>query len=238
MTAVLGGAPVRRAGRALLHLGTLAVGACCVGAALLGALYAGPRVLPVALVSGAAAWALARSIRRLADAARPAGVAAPPPSNGVLVATAAALVVPFGTGIQVLGAAGAHLLLVAVGLLSVHGTVWIHRLDPGAVPAGRGGPAPLREDPADTCPPPELLRTLPLEDLVAEWHASGDQVHRSSAARRHAVVQWREAVLEEIRRRDPEGFDHWLCTGAAGAPERHLRAVADDTAPRPDESAC
>lgn len=236
MTAVHG-RPAGRLERSLLGLGRAVLGASYVAVALVGALYAGPPVLLVALGSGAAGWALARSVGRLVDSVRDRADDAGPPRPGVLaVAAAAALFVPFCLGVGELGAVGAYLLLAQVGLLSIRGTLWIHRLDAGARSAGASARTPLPEDQADSCPPHELLRTLSLDDLGAEWRATGGQVHRSSAAHRTAVVRWREAVLEEMRRRDPAGFDDWLFAGAADAPEGHLRAVADDTVPRPDES--
>lgn len=230
------GGPLRWLGRSLLRGGRAALATTYVAVALVGALYSGPRILLVALGSGAAGWAVVRSVGRLLASVGDRVDDPGPPRSGLLrVATATALFVPFCVGAGELGAVGGYLLLALVGLLSVRGTLWIHGLDAAARSAGAGAREPLPEDPAEAGRPHELLRTLPLEDLVAEWRATGGQVHRSSAARRHAVVRWREAVLEEIRRRDPAGFDEWLFAGAPDAPEGHLRAVADDPAPRPDD---
>ncbi|MGY1667661.1 hypothetical protein [Geodermatophilus sp. SYSU D00696] len=237
MIAAVAGAQVRRVARCLLRVGTLALATSSVGVALVGAVFTSPQGLLVALVFGAVGWAVAVSIGRLADSLDDrGGRAARPLSSGLPVATGAALFVPFCTGVRELGAVGAYLVLALVGLLSVRGTLWIHRLGTGVGPAAPGAREPLEEDTATACPPRELLRTLSLDDLVAEWRATGANVDRSSTGHRHAVVRWREAVLEEIRRRDPAGFDAWLFAGAADPPEDHLRTVADDPAPRPDES--
>lgn len=235
MVLPLDGAGTRRLGRRLLRAGTVASGAVSVGVALLGALYAGHRILLVVLVFGAVGWVVARSLRRLADSvsgrADGTGLSL---AGGLPTATGAALLVPFCTGIRELGAVGAYLALLLAGLLSVHGTVWIHRLDAGARPAGTGGSAPPDGDPG-RCPPQELLRRLTLEDLAAEWHATAGEVDRAPGVDRHAVVRWRDAVLEEIRRRDPVGFDEWLLSGAAGTPGGHVRAVPEEPAPRPED---
>ncbi len=220
------GARGRRLRRSLMRFITVVLGTSYVGVALLGVLYTDARaVVLVVLAFGGTGWVVTRSIRRVVDQARP------PLSYGLGVATGASLFVPFSTGVQELGTGGVYLLLVQIGMLSVLGTVWALDLDTWTEPDATAGSAPPCGDSAGRCPPRELLRTLPLDDLITEWRTTAGQAHPASTGHRHAVVRWREALLDEIERRNPTGFENWLLSGS----EHHIRADSGGPATRPDD---
>jgi hypothetical protein len=147
-----------------------------------------------ALVSACLAAGVARESRpgqqAVIDAAWKAGVA-----------TVAALLVLSGTA--VLG--GAVLTLVVAGLAAGTGTVvWLVRSSPrtsaSAVAAGGQPAAPL--------PPVSALST---EALGREWVRTTTALAGPLDARtREAIVVRRQQTLDELERRDPDGFARWL----------------------------
>ncbi|WP_075014979.1 hypothetical protein [Geodermatophilus obscurus] len=209
----------------------LAVGALVtsyVAVAMLGALYT-PLVtlLLLAPVLGALGAAVGRSVHRTVYRDFPETWTGAWPT-----AVAAALFVPFAAGVHALGEAGGHLVMVLVLLFSVLSTVWAHGLEIPHAPSRTTTepPRPATQQPEwpDGSSSHELLRALSVDDLIAEWRSSGEQLHPSSGAPRHTAVRWREALLEELRRRDPQGFDNWVLDGMRRGPEHHIAADPDD----------
>lgn len=211
-----------------MRLAAGALVASYVSVALLGALYTPPvTLLLLALVLGALGAAVGRSVHRTVYRDFPDTWTGAWPT-----AVAAALFVPFASGVHTLGEAGGYLVMVLVLLFSVLSTVWAHGL---AVPTApprttTGPPRPATQQPGSPDQPSshELLRALSVDDLIAEWRSSGEQLHPSSGALQHTAVRWREALLEELRRRDPQGFDKWLLDGMRRGPEHHIAANPDD----------
>jgi hypothetical protein len=146
-----------------------------------------------ALVSACLAAGVARESRpgqqAVVDAAWKAGVA-----------TVAVLLVLSGTA--VLG--GAALTLVVAGLAATGTVVWLVRSSPrtsASAVAAAGQPAvPL--------PPVSGLST---EALGREWVRTTTALAGPLDARtREAIVVRRQQTLDELERRDPDGFARWL----------------------------
>ena len=65
--------------------------------------------------------------------------------------------------------------------------------------------------------PPDEVAVLSTGDLGDEWlHTTAALAGRLDPATRQSLVDRREAVLDELERRDPDGFTRWL----AAAPTR------------------
>ena len=76
------------------------------------------------------------------------------------------------------------------------------------------------------------LGRLPIEALGREWVSTSAALGTPLDPRaRAAIVRRREAVLDELERRDPDGFARWLAAGPLSAtdPARYLRAGATGT---------
>ena len=127
-------------------------------------------------------------------------------------------------GVVVL-AGGAVAALVSVLTAAAWGAVWLRRVR-RARPAGRDGcdraprrgeasAAPLSlADRLDCSPTPVSL--LPISGLGSEWaRTTAALASRLEPAARQVVVRRRQEVLDELERRDPDGFAHWLAAGAA-----------------------
>lgn len=202
------------------------LGALYVSVALLGAL--GSSLLVtffVVPVSGALGAALARGVHR---ALHPHTEA--PLSIHLPAAVATGLFFPFVIGMEILGSVGGPVSVAIVVLGTLVSVGWAHRIaSDDTVPptaTGRG----LSD--ADLTSFRALLRALPLEELLHEWRWTGSKLR----ADRHVAAQLREALLEEIDRRDPEGFQRWLLDGLEQDPERYVRATDDnDIAGHPDD---
>jgi hypothetical protein len=131
--------------------------------------------------------------------------------------TAGVILVVAGVS-TVAGGAVATLVVVAAVLAGV-GVRWARSKRPSSA-HGRGRPAP-----ADVVRLPvgpsraEAGRLLPVETLTTR--ALGDEWLRTTAAlagrltpaARAALVKRREEALDELERRDPDGFERWLAAG-------------------------
>lgn len=221
--------------RVLVRLGRTALGVLYVGMALLGVLHLDPLTMLLtapffSVLVACLRWSIHQTLHSEAT-----------PSIELLLpaATVGALFAPFGAGVQLLGDRGGYLMLVLIGLLTVLGSHWLYRLE---VPTGRAAvedrSAPPPPRPAESAhhPPRELLQQLTLDDLADEWRRSGEPFHRTSPVDRRAAVEWRGALLDELERRDPQGFHDWVRSGMARGPERHLRAGRDGAPTGPDDS--
>lgn len=130
--------------------------------------------------------------------------------------TATAALLPFSYAVQALQAVGDAVVLAVLALLVV-----------GAVDAvrGRGGgrsPFPVPPGPGgDEDRLRELVSALPVQHLLAQWQALQRPRPGSDPAAAAAV---RTVLLDELQRRDPDGFAAWLGTGAVGPPDEHVRS--------------
>jgi len=229
----------RPLGRSLVRLVAGVVVVTYVAVAMVGTLHVDPRALVVSMpVLGVLGAVLARAGYRFLDPH-----SAPSPTRSLPTAIGTALLVPFLAGVVQLGDLGAYLLLLAIPLGTVLAGVWAYDLEistASTTPDVRQMCSTVRspESGNQSSPPHELLRTLPLDDLIAEWRSSAEQLHPPSDSHWHTAVRWRGALLEELRRRDPAGFGEWLLDGTLRGPEDHIRARSEDTrTSRPDESA-
>jgi len=60
--------------------------------------------------------------------------------------------------------------------------------------------------------PQQPLKKLSTTDLIAVWRSSGDLLAAAqSPADRALLVNRRAECLDELERRDPEGFAAWIC---------------------------
>ena len=133
-----------------------------------------------------------------------------------ITGSAAAGIVPFSEGVDLLQEAGTVIGATVLLLLALVGNHWwAHNLtvsaDPSVTRPAVGGP--LRE----------WLAGEPVESLFREWRAL--QPERLPVDARHvgAAAQVRSLLLDELERRDPVGFGRWLSEGAVAPPEQHIR---------------
>ncbi len=190
---LLEGAPVSTRGplpRLLLWSGAV-VGA---GLAVVGGLALRPPGLVAVGLAAVVSACLAAGVARESRPGKPAVVDAAWKAG---VATVGVLLVLSGTA--VLGGAVLTLLVVgtAAGAWAVN---WLVRSRPAAV-------APSRQ-PASPLPPVSSLST---GDLGREWVRTTTALSGPLDARtREAIVVRREQTLDELERRDPDGFARWL----------------------------
>jgi len=85
------------------------------------------------------------------------------------------------------------------------------------LPGDAGGESingPARPDPFD----PGLVRSLTDPELRQAWHSSTAALHDAQHGRdtraQARLATARRAYLDELERRDPEGFQRWLAVGA------------------------
>jgi hypothetical protein len=191
-----------------------------VAVALLGALSAGLVVLLLVVpVTGLLGALIARGVHR---ALHP-GVEAPLTLH-LPVALNTGLLSPFVVGMETLGEDSVPVFIVLTLLCTVAGVGWAHALGPEAV--GPRPQAPPRLPDAELSSLRELLRALPVDELLHEWRWSRRRLRTDP----HGAVQFRDLLLEEIQQRDPTGFRAWLLDGLEQDPERHIRGDGADGA--------
>jgi hypothetical protein len=67
------------------------------------------------------------------------------------------------------------------------------------------------------------VAALPTPDLTREWlRSTAALARRLEPATRQAIVRRREECLDELERRDPEGFTRWLLAGPGADPARFV----------------
>ena len=184
----------------------------------------GPGVVAVAVAGALAAclgWGTAReSTAPVRRSNTEAAVLAAAWTVGVLLVLSGASVLAGGVAAAVLAGAAAVVALA----------VWVARTPkdhPGrsassARPTAHGT-APTRPHPSSmpSRPAPRTgdlppVRTMGTAELGREWLESAAGLSgRLDAATRAAVVRRRQETLDELERRDPEGFARWLMTGPA-----------------------
>ncbi|WP_147262002.1 hypothetical protein [Blastococcus sp. TF02A-26] len=104
------------------------------------------------------------------------------------------------------------------------------RPSPSPAPAAR--PTVVTGNVAASSSPATPLAGLRIEALAQEWTSTSAALGLTLDPRsRAAIVRRREAVLDELERRDPAGFARWLAAGPLSAtdPARYLRAGATGT---------
>lgn len=176
------------------------------------------------LVGVTAAGMVRETPGRRRGAALDAGVRAAGWTAGTLLAVA---------GLGVL--AGASVTVLVVGVVAVVVVaVRLRRVGRSGRPAVRAVPpsdpaAPARA-PSRQAGGPALLMPavggMSARALGEEWVRTAALLDaRLDAVLRRAIVARREAVLDELERRDPAGFARWLAEGAAAGsdPAEHVR---------------
>jgi hypothetical protein len=83
-----------------------------------------------------------------------------------------------------------------------------------------GDEASAGRDPATGTSLATLLAGLPLDAVLEEWRDSGGPGSDDDAPE---VRRLREEIVGELWRRDPEGTERWLESGATDPPERYVR---------------
>lgn len=197
--------------RPLLLSGLIAAGLV----ALVGGLaLRGPGLVAVAVAGALAAclgWGTAREATGPTTRSNTeAAVLAAAWTVGVLLVLTGTSVLAGGVAAALLAGAGAVTALV----------VWVVRIpkdDVAGAPSPAGGaaasfPRGLRHPAAARpLPPVGALRT---EELGREWlETSAALAGRLDPASRTALAARRQEALDELERRDPEGFLRWLTTG-------------------------
>jgi len=121
------------------------------------------------------------------------------------------------------------LALLGAALLGVISPPVLRRLVPRK-------PAPARSVPTPTSPAaPNQPAPAP---LCWRWRTSFNALlHTTSVAERLRLIETRSALLDELARRDPEGFGRWISSGARAAsdPARFLTPHREDHPPRPPD---
>ena len=160
---------------------------------------------------------------------------------------------PFGyvlgfTISTILGAIAVSGLIAAVGALALLGAALLGVISPPVlrrlVPRK---PAPARSVPTPTSPaapnqPAPAPRYTSLSDAELCWRwrwrtSFNALLHTTSVAERLRLIETRSALLDELARRDPEGFGRWISSGARAAsdPARFLTPHREDHPPRPPD---
>jgi hypothetical protein len=158
-------------------------------------------------------------------------------SRARVVATVVAAALA-GLAVLVLGGVGtlAPLVLLGVTVAVVHHEMRFARTTPSA----RTGPGALPESPPPPPPPPPLPGTSVVvaggadvlslarwseQELCQAWQRTYVQLQRhTDAAWTEHLAQTRCTYLDELQRRDPDGFAAWIASGARAAsdPMRYL----------------
>ncbi|MQA35598.1 hypothetical protein [Modestobacter roseus] len=220
--------PSARLWRGVVRASRLAAPALYVGTALLGATATSlTSLLLVGLLAGAAIGVTVA----LADPGFPGSAAAR--RRAVYAAGIGVLLLPFATGIGMLGTAGTLVVPLLLVLCAVTAAGWLAELDTSEAPPARQGVATPRETASreagrretgrrETAPRtdvPDLPRRpvdqLTTDQLFATWTATGEQLRRPvSPVTRVELADLRSALLDELLRREPETTARWLEQGA------------------------
>ncbi len=149
-------------------------------------------------------------------------------------------VLAFTTG-TVLGAIAVSGLIAALGGLALLGAALLGVISPPVlrrlVPRK---PAPARSASTPTSPaapnqPAPRYTSLSDAELCWRWRTSFNALqHTTSVSERVRLIGTRSALLDELARRDPEGFGRWMSSGARAAsdPARFLTPHREDHPPR------
>ena len=180
----------------------------------------GPGLVAVAVAGALAAclgWGTAReSTAPTTRSNTEAAVLAAAWTVGVLLVLTGTSVLAGGMAAALLAGAGAVTVLVVWVVRTpkdeaapVHGNATPY----GNVAAAAARPAVLRRE-YPAARPPAPVGALSTEELGREWlESSAALAGRLDPATRSALVLRRQQALDELERRDPEGFLRWLTTG-------------------------
>jgi hypothetical protein len=127
----------------------------------------------------------------------------------VIVLVAGLVVLTGGTGavlvVSLAGATGGALWLLKTWRLRAGAA----RMSTTTPSTSAGPPAPVRA--AAWQPPVSLLHT---SDLGSEWlRTTSALARRVEPDARQDIIRRRQETLDELERRDPEGFARWLAAG-------------------------
>ncbi|WP_326954375.1 hypothetical protein [Amycolatopsis sp. NBC_01286] len=150
-------------------------------------------------------------------------------------ASAVTIVVVTGLGALGAGVAIGGLVAVAGGtaaasLLVVAATAWaVWRFRPRPAPSAPPAAPVVVEEPSEASGGPGVtgVTDLSTAELCLAWRRSyGELLRAPDEPARRRVVRSRRAYLDELERRDREGFARWLGSGAraGGDPQRYLAA--------------
>jgi hypothetical protein len=228
--------------RALWWIGVVCAGALAVAG---GLALRGPGLVAVGvggLLAGCTAAGLAResATPRLLSTLESAVQAAAWTVGGLLVAAGVAALAGGVVAVLSVGAALA-VLLVRAGLRRRHGTAGGPVVRSTAMPGWASGaevlllsvppsddePAPGRPDTAAgvarLLPPVTELST---RELGQEWaRTTLALAGRLEPAVRASLVHRRGEALDELERRDPDGFGRWIAAGPASDPAEYVRGA-------------
>lgn len=135
----------------------------------------------------------------------------------VTVCLVGAGAVPFVVGLALLQGVGRVVGALFFLLLSVAVMSGVHGLSTGDTTARAQVGA--RDDEKLS----HALRLVALEVLFTQWWSALIRARGESAEGGRRRARLRTALLDEMERRDGEGFRRWLQEGAAEAPDRYLR---------------
>jgi hypothetical protein len=138
----------------------------------------------------------------------------------MITAAAAAAILPFHEGVELLQGLGTAVAATVLVLVTIVGNYRVSTLDV-PVPAGATRPGGATSY-------AELLRVMSLDTVLSEWRALGHGVGLPSGQHhRPDVSQLRALLLDEMQRRDPAGFRRWLDDGAEDDPAEHIDGDQD-----------
>ena len=186
------------------------------GLAVAGALaLRGPGLVAVGLAAALAGCMAAGIVREAPHRARGSALEA-----AVWAAGSTLVVMLVVAGIATLAGGLVASVAVAVGVVAALVVFLVRGRGRRSAGAARGGMAPtpgvLLRLPLAPVEPDEVA-VLTTGDLGDEWlHTTAALAGRLDPATRQSLVDRREAVLDELERRDPDGFTRWL----AAAPTR------------------
>jgi hypothetical protein len=216
-------------GGALLGAGGLAV----IGGLALG----GPGLVGVGLAATLAGCTAAGIAREAPDRSRGSTLEAAVWAAGW---TAGVVLVVAGVSTVAGGAVAAVVVLTALTVIALRwgrrqrgrttaggGSAQVVRLPVGPPPAGAAGDSRLLPVPA-----------LSTRALGEEWLRTTAALNgRLSTAARASLVGRREEALDELERRDPDGFARWLVAGPASDPADFVRGGPAPRGPVADTDA-
>lgn len=216
--------------RCLLGLGIACGGFLAVAG---GVVLWGPGLVAVGVAGGVSA-ALAAGVVRESPAAARRGV------TEVACLSAAATIGALLVIAGVAAVAGGVVAAIVTGAAVVAGLAVVlvrHQRGRAVRPAAAGAwppPAAAARGVAAVAPP---VAALPTSALGREWLRSTTALAaKLQPAARAAIVRRRQETLDELERRDPEGFARWLAGGPAAGSDPALfvrgdvRDVRDDRA--------
>lgn len=207
---------------------------CLAAVAVVGGVaLRGPGLVAV-LVSGAMAGCIAAGVARETPAPRRRSLTES--ALHAAAVTVAVLLVLSGTALLLGG--GMAVLLVALGGAGFGVARWLRgrRTEAGPVPVtGIGHPVALGM-PTGT----PVGAGLPTSALADEWVRTGRALRGPlEPATRQGLVVRRSQLLDELERRDPEGFARWLAAGPLDSadPTGFVRGVPRRSGPSPETEA-